>query len=151
MRRVQFILHDPSKCSGCMLCTIICSLKHFHKVSLELSAIRIKRLEEDWIRGDSEELFRAVICDQCAEVDPTPCISACPIGALKRDPRTGVVKIDSTACTSCRACELSCGKRALFYGKEELSMIKCDLCDGDPSCVKVCPDGALSLEEVARN
>jgi Fe-S-cluster-containing dehydrogenase component len=29
-------------------------------------------------------------------------------------------------------------------------VLKCDLCDGDPTCVKICPTGALSYEEMSK-
>jgi len=54
----------------------------------------------------------------------------------------GVVKIDLELCVVCGRCVSSCP-----YGMVELDSTlrpyKCDGCDGDPACVKVCPTQAL--------
>ena len=36
----------------------------------------------------------------------------------------------------------------LFWDQDKEKAVKCDLCRGDPQCVKECPTGALELAEV---
>ena len=35
----------------------------------------------------------------------------------------------------------------IVFVPEKKVVIKCDLCDGDPVCVKFCPTGAIKYEE----
>jgi Fe-S-cluster-containing dehydrogenase component len=40
-------------------------------------------------------------------VDPN-CVSVCPVSALKKDPKTGIVHYDASVCTGCRYCMVAC-------------------------------------------
>ena len=44
-------------------------------------------------------------CMHC--VDPS-CISACPVSALTKDPKTGVVRYNKDNCIGCRYCQIAC-------------------------------------------
>ena len=68
---------------------------------------------------------------------------------------TKVLVIDPDKCTSCRLCELACSARytgvesACPYGVIwclDEQAHKCDLCGGDPECVRFCAPGALRYE-----
>lgn len=81
----------------------------------------------------------AITCRQCA--DP-PCAAACPTGAIRKR-RDGLVEVEEARCIGCGACVEACpfGAITLADGKA----IKCDLCGGDPACVKQCTPRALEL------
>ena len=67
--------------------------------------------------------------------------------ALRRDEATGVVLVDTKVCTGCEACLVACPLNALFMDREKGTVFKCDLCGGDPECVKVCTRDAIVLKE----
>ena len=67
----------------------------------------------------------------------------CPESALHIGSQ-GEIVVTPDACTACGTCETLCpvGAIELF---EDLPYV-CDLCGGDPSCVKSCTMGAISLD-----
>jgi anaerobic carbon-monoxide dehydrogenase iron sulfur subunit len=126
-----------SSCVGCRLCEMICSLFHEGECSTTRSRIRISRDEEF---GNN----LVSLCIQCADAC---CVESCPSSALSRDPETGVVLVDGELCTGCEACIDACPLGAISYDKERKTVFKCDLCGGDPECVKFCSRGALVLKD----
>ena len=126
-----------SKCVGCRLCEMICSLFHEGECSTSMSRIRIVRDEEF---GNN----LVSLCIQCAG---GYCVESCPYGALSRDPETGVVIIDDKLCNGCETCVDACPLGAISYDKERDVVFKCDLCGGDPECVKFCSRGTLTLKD----
>jgi len=84
------------------------------------------------------------LCLQCAE---GYCVESCPSGALNRDPETGVVHVDDMSCTGCETCIDACPLGAISFNPEREVVFKCDLCAGDPMCVKFCSRGALTLKD----
>jgi len=83
-----------------------------------------------------------IICEHC--IDP-PCIPACPVNAITRDDVSGIVKIEEEVCTGCGECEDVCPFEAIKI--RDGIAFKCDLCGGDPECVKVCYPGAIQYVE----
>ena len=43
----------------------------------------------------------------------------------------------------CQSCIAACPSAAIFYDSVTSKVIKCDTCDGDPECAKVCYTRAL--------
>ena len=127
-----------SNCVGCRLCEMVCSLVHEHECSTTKSRIRIFRDEEF-----GNNLIS--LCIQCADAY---CIESCPVEALHRDEETGVVIVDDKLCNGCEACIEACPLGALFLDREKDIVFKCDLCGGDPECVKVCSREALIVKDV---
>lgn len=60
--------------------------------------------------------------------------------------RAGATVVDGKKCDGCEKCIGACVNRAILI-EEKLAKI-CDLCDGAPLCVMVCPTGALSYESL---
>ena len=134
-----FIAVNGAICSGCRTCEAICSLSHEKVVSSKLSRIAVMT----WpFEGYRSEIYA---CQQCE--DPK-CLSACPTGALYRDELTEAVIIKNKNCTGCKLCIEACPMTPprIRYDANRNICIKCDLCGGDPLCVKYCMEGALSLK-----
>ncbi|MGA8242981.1 MAG: 4Fe-4S binding protein, partial [Desulfobacterales bacterium] len=46
--------------------------------------------------------------------------------------------VDYTVCIGCRTCVSVCPFGAMNFNTIDRKVIKCDLCDGDPQCVRFC-------------
>src|SRR5271157_1200716 len=112
----EVIVHDPDLCTGCRQCMTACSFRNYKTYNYDLSLCKV-------IDGPHGEFIR-VYCQQCR--DPM-CKAACPVEAIKKDEVTGFVTIDKMLCIGCKA------------------MAKCDMCGGDPECIKVCSAKAIKL------
>lgn len=123
----------PEKCNNCLDCEKACAQIKTQTKDPSRSRIRtIKNLKEAY--------YGPVVCVQCNEPE---CLNICPTGAIHKDPETGVVSIEDKRCIHCLLCTLSCPYCGIFYSPKDQKVIKCDHCDGDPECVKVCKPGAL--------
>ena len=132
---------NTEKCTGCRYCENICSFKYSKECTPYRARINVINFEN---RG----LSIPIICEQCE--DPV-CMNACPItGALYRDPDTGAIHVKEGLCIGCRSCVEACPFGAIKIDPVSLKAIKCDLCGGDPLCVKYCVTGALRYVEIAR-
>lgn len=139
----SYIAVDYAKCTGCRNCEVECAL--FHDKKLDLSRSRIK------VHYFNPPVDVPSLCSKCND---TPCIKACPekVGAMSKDKVTGAVLVDEKKCIACWACIEPCAKdRSNIIRKsldEKVIVGICDLCSGDPSCVKGCREGALSIVPV---
>lgn len=53
--------------------------------------------------------------------------------------------VEEDKCIGCRWCLQACPFGALGTHPTEKSVFVCDLCEGDPLCIKLCPKEALEL------
>jgi anaerobic carbon-monoxide dehydrogenase iron sulfur subunit len=74
----------------------------------------------------------------------------CPMHATYRNYSTGAMEVNPYRCIGCMGCVSACPFGATFVDQDNGRVLKCDLCDGDPTCVKVCPTGALTYEELSK-
>lgn len=74
-------------------------------------------------------------CSQCHDY---PCVEACPEDALSIDEKTSAVLVDRDLCTACGLCINACPGSVPFLHPGDGKVAICDLCGGDPECVKVC-------------
>lgn len=134
---IGHINHVSLICSGCRTCEIICTLGHEGVINPLLSR---NTVHTDIQAGD---ITHAYYCQQC---DDPKCLKACPTGALHVDPDTGARVIDQDVCIGCQSCLNACPATPsrVRYCLDTNTCFKCDLCGGDPQCVKFCPTGALT-------
>jgi carbon-monoxide dehydrogenase iron sulfur subunit len=123
------IICDVQQCVGCRMCEVACSISHFGAVSPALSRIRVAKLEEIGIDV-------AIACVGCVE---KPCLE-CSEDALTVG-SSGQIVLDGSLCIGCEECAIRCPIGSVGYYRDE--PLFCDLCDGAPSCVEVCPTDAL--------
>ena len=124
----------PEQCSGCKICELVCSINHFGVNNPKKAAIRVI------ITYPHPVMRMPVVCGHCKV--PT-CVDVCPVDALSR--KDGVVHLDKEVCISCYKCIGACPFGAIYAHEDCDYPIHCDMCDGDPECVKKCPKGALRL------
>ncbi|HZK71812.1 MAG TPA: 4Fe-4S dicluster domain-containing protein [Clostridia bacterium] len=130
---------DSNKCTGCHLCELACSYKHYKTFSPELSNIKIESIED----------IAFNVPNNCMQCEQANCIKVCVAGALYRDNKTGSILIDKNRCIGCKACAMACpfGAISLVKKNSKLEISICDLCAGDPECIKVCRSGAINYLE----
>ena len=115
---------DKEKCSGCRLCEMVCSMFHLAVINTEKSAIRIKK-------DDLEtSLNQPVLCRHCKQMT---CIEGEQVKASAE--RKKFVWERSRA-EHCPFHALPCSGQNAYH---------CDLCGGNPQCVRVCTTGAIAI------
>jgi len=125
-----WIARDYVKCSGCRRCEIVCSLSHEGKIWPEASRVRVFML----VPG----IEVPHLCTQCHDY---LCVDSCPVDALSVSKETEAVLVDKEKCTACGKCIEACPGKVPFIHPSENYAVICDLCGGEPKCVKACTEG----------
>jgi len=118
---------DRSKCTGCLLCEITCSLVHTGTIQHQASAIQVR------LSDLGHDAHQPVLCRQCKNMNCLKSLNK------KDDPRLRASFHWNDQAEAADDCPFG----ALFPLENKL--VHCNLCDGDPECVKSCPTGALIL------
>ena len=131
-----------NQCTLCGRCALACSrrLAGFHDPAR--AAIRIN--DNLPVSFDVKVRF----CIQCSQ---EYCVEACPLKALSRG-EDEVVSLDKEKCRECPvqfACVSACKAGLMFQHPEVPYPLKCDLCGGDPICVKECLSEILTFKQEA--
>ena len=128
------LLIDPVLCTSCMQCEMACSFEHEGVFNPAKSRIKIFEYEHG---------ARTIpyTCTQCAE---TWCMHACPVEAITKNDTTGAIEVNDDVCIGCKVCTIACPFGTVNYNQSTGKVIKCDLCGGDPECVKACPTDAIA-------
>ena len=140
---MKAMLHDVSRCTGCLQCVETCSLENglvekgadVRFKPGDLSAQRFTTLKRT-----KDGRFVRMQCLHCLEPS---CVSACLVGAITRH-EDGQVVYNADMCIGCRYCMLACPAHVIRYEWDTaLPFVqKCDLCydrEGGPACAEACP------------
>ncbi len=130
---------DYQKCTGCRLCELVCAVSHDGVSNPLRSRIKVMKWEH-------EGLYIPTSCQQC---ETAPCMTVCPVKAIARDEELEYVKVDYEICIGCRSCVVVCPFGAMSYNTKDKKVFKCDLCDGDPQCVRFCEVKAVNFQPAA--
>ncbi len=133
MEKILLVNHE--KCTGCRLCEMACSVKHTGVNNASRSRIHV-------IKWPMEGFNLPMLCQQCEDA---PCIAVCPKDALSRDPILGRVSLNYDLCIGCKMCVTACPFGGMGIDAAAHQVVKCDLCDGEPICVRFCDPGALEF------
>lgn len=134
-----WILVDYGSCSGCRLCEIVCALEHEGTIWPEASRIRI-----------FEEAYGAPVPHLCVQCLDYPCVKSCPVGALSVNEATGAVIVDDQKCIGCGKCIEACPGKVPRIPKGKKTVVICDLCNGEPKCVKICNEAGYNALKLYR-
>ena len=131
-RRPPVIVFNPKKCTGCGTCEMVCSSRNVSMVAPASSSVKV-------LRSNEKGTNFAILCLHCRE---PLCMEACPTRAIEKGD-DGIVRINDLFCVECGICTMACPESAPLVEPTTGKIRKCDLCEGDPLCVKHCPEGAL--------
>jgi len=83
---------------------------------------------------------------QYRHCDKPWCVYSCLTGAMRKDPVSGVVSVDTARYIGCWTCVIACPYGAVSRDMSKTAA-KCHLCPGlaIPVCVANCPNGTLLL------
>lgn len=146
-----YIECDEMKCTGCGICQMACSMRHFGVINKSLSRIQIRKYLLPLPKAVQ------VTCVQCVD-EERECEKACPLSPpaiyYNKDLKHMVIEDDRCIGGKCLKCMKSCPAGAIrIYQPVSPKPFVCDLCDtentGDrrPECIDVCPYGALNFLE----
>jgi formate dehydrogenase iron-sulfur subunit len=151
---MKAILTDITKCIGCNECVAACT---------ETNGLG-KEIAYRWRSNDglSSERFTSIlrkkgyhVRKQCRHCLEPACVSACPVGALKKTPE-GAVVYDDTRCLGCRYCMMACpfGIPRYLWSSPVPYVRKCTMCyttrlqqGQQPACTEACPEEATIFGE----
>jgi Fe-S-cluster-containing hydrogenase component 2 len=123
------------------MCELACSSSKEGEIIPEHSRIHV-------VENRLEGWSRPAVCPQC---DEPMCVAVCPSQAISRMTTAqgdAVVRVDAERCTGCQSCVAACPFGAIgFFPKAKA--IKCDLCAGNPECVKFCFYDCLKFVELS--
>jgi len=150
----SMILVDFDKCTGCRTCETVCAQFNQQKV---INGEALWGLGNPYFANIRVYPFNPdadvpIVCLMCKD---NPCIEACPVEpdeqghkALYRDTKTLAIRNNKKRCIACGSCAEACREKrvgAIIPNKETNHPERmCNLCNGDPQCVKYCPYGALT-------
>lgn len=123
---------DSEKCIGCKLCQQACSGAHEGVFNVTLARLHVESYYED-----QDLKVGARVCTLCGA-----CAEACPFSAISMEDDR--LHFDQESCQNCGICVETCPEGVIVQKEDCVGV--CDLCNGDPWCVKYCPHGALSCE-----
>lgn len=136
----KVLMVNYQKCTGCRQCELVCSVVHEGVSNPSRSRIKVMKWE-------SEGLYIPMSCQQCEDA---PCMNVCPVKAISRDRDVGFVQVDYDICIGCRSCVAACPFGAMNFDVIGNRVIKCDLCGGDPQCVRFCEEKAVDYVHADR-
>ncbi len=129
----KYLFAERASCTGCRACEYACS--RFHEGGVVRPSVA--RLHVRRYKGIADV---PVICWHCEDA---PCVAACPTTpkAIVKDKATNIINfIDDKTClgAKCNKCMEACPAQYLRRNPDTGWPMFCDLCGGDPECVKAC-------------
>lgn len=144
----HIFVFDQDKCAACSACMMGCLDQN--DTDLAAGDQCFRQTFDNEVTLEDGGVYCAYISAACMHCTDAPCIAACPVGCLSKDPETGFTVYDNTNCIGCKSCAMACPFGApSFNGKGKME--KCDGCylrlkyGMEPACVRVCPTGALRM------
>lgn len=136
-KRTFGLVFSPEKCTGCKECEKACIASKKSSVAVGKSRIIIE---------EKEGAYAATMCVHCEHCPPA---DVCPSALFEFHADGKYWTLDEHRCFACMACIPRCPYNGIFF-EEEFGVetaYMCNLCGGDPECIKACPEGALTLSE----
>jgi len=136
----KIMIVDPEKCTGCRNCELVCSVRHNGVSNPSLARIHV-------VKWDNPSIYIPMRCQQCEDA---PCMAVCPKDAIYRNEELDSVSINHDLCIGCKMCVAACPFGAMGWNSKRGRVFKCDLCHGDPQCVRFCDTKAVDYVETSK-
>jgi Fe-S-cluster-containing hydrogenase component 2 len=136
-KRFGLAFHSD-KCNGCKECEKACVKAHPSSVASGRPRLKIEQ--------DKSKKYKMTACLHCETCPPS---DLCPSALFEFHADGKYWTLDEQRCFACMSCLPVCPVGGVFFEGQfgvETAYI-CDLCGGDPACIKVCPKGALTLDK----
>jgi class I fructose-bisphosphate aldolase len=128
----------PKNCTGCQICEIVCTRTHEQLYGQKMARLRIKTRHTSL---NDVPAFKQSVCTLCGL-----CVESCESEALVIG-NGGFLVLDKTQCNGCSSCQEVCPFSVITIDTKDKVPIFCDMCLGDPQCVRWCKQDALILTE----
>lgn len=160
------VVVDTTICIGCRKCELACDRKN------KLTNLPEKSFDDTPVLKNHRDLCPTsntivnkypnpknhekpfFVKTQCNHCNRPSCVSACIVGALRKQP-SGAVTYDYDKCIGCRYCMVACPYQVPKYEFTEPlrpRVMKCNFCQdristpgGTPACVDACPVSAMTF------
>jgi Fe-S-cluster-containing dehydrogenase component len=113
---------DEYRCWGCRTCEVACRQEMGSPAGVDL--ISVVEDGPRMVDGEPFFIYRVRACRHC---DLPDCVDACPEKAITKRP-DGIVILDGSLCSGCRACLDACPFDAIAFDPERETAQKCNLC-----------------------
>jgi anaerobic carbon-monoxide dehydrogenase iron sulfur subunit len=124
---------DIAKCTGCKICELACSAKHFEVFNPKKAHLKV--IDSNKETGREKELVSCTLCLNC--------VKSCPAEAILYD--GNYLTISEDVCTGCGQCVSICPQKIIYLNGNQTAAIP-DFCGGNPVCVEWCPHKAIRQE-----
>jgi anaerobic dimethyl sulfoxide reductase subunit B (iron-sulfur subunit) len=139
---------DQSRCTGCYACSIAC--RDWHDVQ-DTSVHWRKIITREW--GAYPQVCLAHVALSCCHCARPACAAACPVSAISKRDKDGIMTVDPQQClggNACGMCRDACPYEVpqFSYTRDD-KMQMCTFCaeridaGQKPVCVDACPMRAL--------
>ena len=159
------MLYDATKCVGCKACMAACKRVNSEQGTLECDRAAFDQ-DALWdaptdLTGNNRTIIKlykesgqpwSYVKLSCMHCQNPACVSVCPVRALTKDRRTGIVDYNKDACIGCRYCQIACPFNIPKFQWDRAlpQIVKCNFCkgtflekNGTTACASVCPSGAI--------
>lgn len=134
------------KCVACKGCEVACAVEHSSDKTL-FGAMTDSPRPRPHVRVEKAGVHSYPA--RCQHCEDAACISACPMGAMTRNPDTHAVFVNKDKCVGCWMCVMVCPFGGVSADPVAKKAHKCDRCPErtargeDPACVAACPTKAM--------
>lgn len=148
MKQYAFVV-ELDRCIGCKGCQVACKMENGTALGSDRTKVRMVGPIGKY--PDLQMYFLPTMCQQC---ENPVCVRVCPTGAVYKDKRDGIVKIDSKKCIGCHSCNKECPYHANTFSETRRAMDKCTICmeareNGEqPACIRNCSGKALHYGDI---
>lgn len=141
--------YNQNYCIGCQACETACKTKN--KLA---SGIRWRIVDQAEIMANGRQVDR-YLSRSCMHCQKPACAAICPVKAIQKQAKDGIVVQNREKCIGCGACVYACPYQAVQFSRTEMKASKCDLCldyqqrGEQPACVRGCPLQVLKVGDVS--
>jgi anaerobic dimethyl sulfoxide reductase subunit B len=143
---------NQSRCTGCNACFMACKDKN--DLDDERNYRRVWESKsggfyEQEGEGMTNNVIAAWLSMSCNHCDKPACVDYCPTGAMRKNPKDGIVYADTKVCKGVQVCIVKCPYGAPQFNQSTWKISKCDMCADlrekgeEPACVAACPLGNI--------